>query len=108
MSETDSLIAVHTTVADEAAAGALADALLGAGLAACIQTHAVPSHYRWRGKVECTPEILMVIKTRASAWPALQTHIAAHHPYDEPELLALPVMEASPGYAAWVRENTGG
>jgi periplasmic divalent cation tolerance protein len=62
--------------------------------------------YRWQGKVESADELLLVIKTTAAAWPRLLIRLPALHPYALPELVAFTPVDASPAYAAWVREST--
>jgi periplasmic divalent cation tolerance protein len=105
MSETELRIAL-TTVADRAAADRLAHALVDERLAACVTIlPAAHSVYRWQGAVESADELLLVIKTTVDAWPRLVARLPALHPYALPELVALAPTDASPAYAAWVREN---
>lgn len=99
------LIAVQVTAGSETEAETLAQAALSAGLAACVQTHAIASRYTWKGKVEREAEIMVVMKTTREAFAALETLILDTHSYDEPEIIALPIVAASQGYAAWVRKS---
>ena len=98
------LIAIHVTVADEDDAERIGHALIEARLAACVQTSEITSRYRWQGKVEEDSEYLLVIKTMGGALDAVARMVMEMHPYDEPEIVALPIIGASAGYAAWVRK----
>ncbi|MCX7663519.1 MAG: divalent-cation tolerance protein CutA [Tepidimonas fonticaldi] len=101
----DALIAVFTTLPDEEGARALAQALVRARLAACVQLHAIASVYEWDGAVQNEAEWRLLAKARAADWPALRDFIAAHHPYQLPAIWHTPI-EASEGYADWVRHQT--
>ena len=77
-----------------------------AGHAACANV--VPglrSIYRWAGAVQDEAEVLILFKTTAAGWPGLAAFIAEHHPYEVPELLALPVHAGLATYADWVRAS---
>lgn len=107
MSELPAVLQVQTTVGDPADADRLAELLVDGGLAACVQVIGpIRSRYRWRGVVESAEEWLLLIKTTAAAWPRVERAILDAHPYDEPELIAIPVEEGSPGYLAWVADGT--
>ena len=101
------LIVVQTTLPDEKSADALARALVEGGLAACVQASAITSTYRWEGGIERANETRLDIKTTAARLGALLARLRADHPYDEPELVVLPVAWASEGYRAWVAAETG-
>ena len=62
--------------------------------------------YRWKGELQNDGEVLMVIKTSRSAYPALEAWLERHHPYDVPEVLALPVQAGSGNYLDWVLDET--
>lgn len=66
------------------------------------------SLYRWEGDLTETPEAVVLLKTRRARWPALVRLAEASHPYDVPELLALPVEAGLPAYLGWVRDETAG
>jgi periplasmic divalent cation tolerance protein len=103
----DTVLQVQTTIDDEAVAGRLAEALVEERLAACVQVLGpIRSTYRWQGRVEITTEWLLLAKTTAARYEVLAERLRAHHPYDEPELIALPVNRGSPGYLAWVEAET--
>ncbi|MHC4938572.1 MAG: divalent-cation tolerance protein CutA [Planctomycetota bacterium] len=91
-----------TTPPDQAEA--VARALLEKRLAACVNIVAnVRSLYWWQGKLEDDAESLLVIKTSADKVDALIAAVNEVHPYDTPELLALPVDEGNPAYLDWLR-----
>jgi periplasmic divalent cation tolerance protein len=84
-------------------AEALAKGLVAARLAACVNVvPGVVSHYRWKGKTQRGAESLLVAKTSAAKLPALKRWIAARHPYEVPEVLALDVEDGSTPYLKWL------
>jgi periplasmic divalent cation tolerance protein len=84
-------------------ARALAARLVEEGLAACVNViPGVRSLFRWEGSLEDAPESLLVVKTRQERLEALAARIQALHPYEVPEILALPVAAGSPAYLAWL------
>jgi periplasmic divalent cation tolerance protein len=105
---TDVLVVLVTVPSSEKAAE-IARALLEEKLAAC--GNVVPglrSIYRWEGKVQDDAEALLLLKTTRERYPALRDRVLALHPYQVPEVIALPVEAGSEGYLAWVREETKG
>ena len=99
---------VLTTVATPEDAQRLADGLLEQRLAACVQTLAIQSAYRWKGAVQREPEQLLLIKTRAALYPAVEAYLRAHHPYEVPEIVRVPIAAGSPDYLRWLAAETGG
>ena len=100
-------IVVLTTAEDAEQLARLGRALVDERLAACVTVvPAVRSIYRWRGEVEDCSEALGLIKTTWGRYQALQTRWAELHPYDVPELIALPVAAGLPAYLAWLIEST--
>lgn len=100
------VLQVQTTVNDRGVAASIARMLVDECLAACVQVLGpIESTYRWEHGIEVATEWLLLAKTTADAWPALATRLAALHPYREPELIALPVVHASEGYAGWLRSE---
>lgn len=95
------LFLVTTTVATPDEARRLAQAVLQARLAACVQVQAITSHYRWQGVLHDTPEQRLDCKTTAQAVPALLALLRAQHPYAVPELVVQPML-GSADYAQWV------
>jgi periplasmic divalent cation tolerance protein len=104
MTDTD-LIVVSVACGSDEEAQNLARQLVEHGVAACVQSHAIVSTYRWEGKVETSPEIMLTIKTRASKLSALESIVKSHHSYDVPEIIAVPVVWASEDYARWLRDS---
>lgn len=103
------VLLVMTTLPEAEAAEALARRLIEAKLAACVNVlPAMMSVYPWKGAVECGREHLLLIKTRRETWPALRERIAREHPYELPEIIALPVADGLPAYLDWVREESRG
>ena len=85
----------------------LATALVEDGLVACGTV--IPgcvSVYRWRGTVEQQDEVMVVLKTTAERWPALASALPGLHPYEVPELIALPVASGHAPYLRWVSDET--
>lgn len=105
--ENDDVIVVLCTVPDEASAGQLATGLVKAGLVACVNViSGVRSYYEWKGSLETSDELQLIIKTRLGRFSELQTWIQSNHPYDVPELVALKAAEVNRAYAEWVLEQT--
>ncbi|MGE5468415.1 MAG: divalent-cation tolerance protein CutA [Ignavibacteria bacterium] len=98
---------VITTLPDEASAEALAARLVESRVAACVNILApCRSVYRWQGKVEDAQEVPLLIKTTAARYADLEAAIRAAHPYELPEIVALPVAQGLPDYLAWVAAET--
>jgi periplasmic divalent cation tolerance protein len=96
---------VITTCANDAQAESLAQILLDKKLAACVSIAAqVVSHYTWQGQRERSEERLLFIKTPHHLLEPLASCIRENHPYEAPEILALPVRSLSPAYNCWVRQ----
>jgi len=78
-------------------------------LAACVNLlDGVESIYRWQGAVHRDPEVLAIIKTKAATFPALEKALTELHPYEVPEVIALPVAAGTGPYLDWVREQVDG
>ncbi|MDR7335905.1 divalent-cation tolerance protein CutA [Roseateles asaccharophilus] len=99
------LLAVHTSVARQDQANALARAAVEQGLAACVQTEAIRSTYRWQGEVVCEDEVRLMFKTTRALYPALEALLRELHPYELPAIYALPVIAGTTEYAEWVRSS---
>lgn len=98
---------ILTTLPDQDAARQLARQLVEARLAACVNVLApCTSVYRWQAKVQEDAEIPLLIKTSSDRYAAVETFLLQHHPYELPEIVALPVVEGLPGYLDWVRTET--
>lgn len=106
--ETDVRVVLVTAPSD-AVAAALARGAVEASLAACGNlVPGVRSIYAWEGEIHDDAEVLIVFKTTTARVEALREHIVAAHPYDCPEVLALPVTAGHAPYLAWVIAQTGG
>jgi len=98
---------VFTNLPDRAAALNLAAAMIERHLAACVNVLGeATSVYRWQGKVETATEIPVLMKTTAAAYPALQQAIRELHPYELPEIIAVPLRTGLPEYLQWVAAET--
>jgi periplasmic divalent cation tolerance protein len=102
-----STLLVFTNLPDRAAAERLADALLEQKLAACVNILApCRSVYRWHGAVQHEEEHPVLIKTTRERYAALEQALRAAHPYELPELIAVPVERGLPAYLDWVAAET--
>ena len=98
---------VLTNLPDRASAEKLADALIGQRVAACVNILApCRSVYRWKGAVQREEEHPVLIKTTAERYPALEAAIRAAHPYELPEIIAVPIERGLPAYLDWVAAET--
>ena len=92
---------------ERAAAEALARELVAARLAACVHVGApVQSLYHWRGQIETVDETPLAIKTRPELYSKVQAAILANHPYELPEIVAVPISYALPMYLDWIAAET--
>jgi periplasmic divalent cation tolerance protein len=97
---------VLTTVARAEDAERIAEELVGRRLAACVNVlPGVRSIYRWKGAVERDEERLLLVKTRADRYEALREALLALHPYEVPELVAVPIERGSEAYLRWLDES---
>jgi periplasmic divalent cation tolerance protein len=99
---------VLTTVSTAQQADTLARRIVEAGLGACVQTEAIRSIYRWQGALCGEPEQRLSIKTRADRFEALERFIRAHHSYETPEIVQVPITAGSAAYLRWIDEGTQG
>ncbi len=99
-------IVVFMTAASREEAARLADMLVGARLAACVQIlPEIESVYRWEGKIERQGEILILAKSTRDKFDELDAQVRAIHSYDTPEILAVNVAELSAPYHKWLQES---
>ncbi|MBF0623031.1 MAG: divalent-cation tolerance protein CutA [Magnetococcales bacterium] len=97
---------VFSTAPDSESADSLARVLVEEQLAACV--HVMPvghSYYVWEGKMNRDQELGLIIKTHADQYKALQARLLVLHPYDVPEILAIPVSHGLPAYLNWLFES---
>jgi periplasmic divalent cation tolerance protein len=105
----DAAILVLTNVPDRSVAKAMAKALLDDRLAACVNIGgSVDSLYHWRGRIETGEEIPVLVKTRTALYPYVEEAIRKIHPYDTPEVIAIPVAAIDARYLAWLVGETRG
>ena len=98
-----------STVATTEDAERIARSLVEKGVAACVNVvPGVVSFYRWKGRLERDAEVLLVIKTRGESFEALKTALLAEHPYEVPELVALPIAAGHEPYLAWLADSVRG
>lgn len=96
-------VVVLMTAPSAEVAGDIARALVGEGLAACVNVvPGVRSIYRWKGELCDDAEVLCVMKTRAERFEALRARAVALHPYEVPEIIALPLAAGHAPYLAWI------
>ena len=104
-----SALIAFTTLPDLESAVKLADALVNARCAACV--HILPqgtSVYRWMEKIEHAEEVTLLMKTTQAMYPMLERRVLENHPYDLPEIIAVPVTHGLPGYLDWISKETVG
>ena len=103
----DSLALIWTTIGSEEEGQRLAERLVGDRLAACVQVDGpIQSFYVWKGEKQVEKEYRLAIKTTSKNVELVMDCLSKHHPYEEPEILVTPVLEASEGYRKWVIDQT--
>jgi periplasmic divalent cation tolerance protein len=101
------ILLVITNLPDAASAEKLARQLIEARAAACVnQLATCSSTYRWKDKIEISTEVPLLIKTTRAAYPSLEKLIRKAHPYELPEIIAVPVTAGLPAYLDWVSGET--
>ncbi len=99
-------IQVTTTMENRADADRISSWLIEQRLAGCAQVSGpITSCYRWEGEIETTEEWLCTIKTTARAYEQVEQAIRELHPYDEPEIIATPIVNGSKGYLQWLTDE---
>ena len=105
--EGNEVLLVVSTLPDRESAEKIAKILVDARLAACVNVLApCKSVYRWQGAIEESGEVPVLIKTTAGCYDRLESAMRAHHPYELPEIVAVPVARGLPGYLGWVASET--
>ncbi|MCA9714556.1 MAG: divalent-cation tolerance protein CutA [Myxococcales bacterium] len=105
--QADDPILVLCTAPDDVVGARLARGLVEQRLAACVNMIAgVRSFYRWKGTLHDDAEVQLVIKSRRGRFDALREWLGEHHPYDVPEVLALPIVAGSEPYLEWISAQT--
>ena len=104
----DAYVQVVTTVQRREDAEAIGRALIDQRLAACVQiVGPITSIYRWEGRIETAEEWQCWAKSRGALYDRIESAIRRLHPYEVPEILALPVAAGSPSYLAWIEGEVG-
>lgn len=107
MSADSDVLLVMSSLPNQAAAQRLARTLIERRLAACVSVLApCSSVYRWQGSVEQAAEVPVLIKTTAARYAELESVLCALHPYELPEIIAVPVLRGLPAYLGWVAGET--
>jgi periplasmic divalent cation tolerance protein len=107
MTNPQEVLLVLTNLPDREAADTLAHAVVEEKVAACVNVlGACTSVYRWHGVVENATEIPLLIKTTAARYAALEAVIRRLHPYELPEIIAVPLAQGLSGYLQWVETET--
>ena len=97
---------VYSSCPDQAVAQEIATALVQQKLAACVNIMAgVQSIYQWQGKLENSKEVMLLIKTRREVYAQLEARIVEAHPYELPEIVAVPIAQGLPGYLGWIDQE---
>jgi periplasmic divalent cation tolerance protein len=99
---------VYCTCPDHDTALRIAQALVDQHLAACVNVvPGLTSVYRWQGQRETALEVLLLIKTQQAVYPELEAALLALHPYELPEIIAVPIEAGLPAYLSWIETGTG-
>jgi periplasmic divalent cation tolerance protein len=101
----ENFVIVVTTVGTRQFAVDLAHSIVKARLGACVQIQAVQSVYRWQDEIRSEPEWQLAIKTPESRYLELEQYIRAHHSYETPEVVCVPIVRGSREYFAWLAES---
>lgn len=107
MATMEEVILIFTNMPDVQSAHALARRLVELRLAACVNIlHGVQSVYRWQGEIEEANEITVMMKTTRARYAEIESAIKESHPYQVPEIIALPIVEGLPAYVGWIAQET--
>jgi len=101
-----SYVVVMATCANDKESGKIAALLVEKGLAACVQGSRIQSIFRWQGKMEEAREVQLLIKARLSDFGEIEKLIKEHHSYENPEIIAIPIVAGSQAYLDWIRDET--
>jgi periplasmic divalent cation tolerance protein len=103
----NTFIQVITTSGSRSDAESIANVLLDKRLAACVQIAGpIQSHYHWKGNRETSEEWLCLVKTREDLYQQVENAIKHTHPYDVPEIIAVPIIAGSAEYLKWLEKET--
>ena len=99
-------VVILTTCPNAEQAAKLAEMLIKQQLAACVQASDITSTYRWKGVVETAKEVRLMIKAKSADYEAIEAFIRVTHPYENPEIVALPLVAGSRAYLDWIDTET--
>lgn len=100
-------ILVLSNLPDQESATKLAEILVTRGQAACVNVLApCTSIYHWHGKTESSQEVPVLIKTTQERYADVERTIRAHHPYELPEIIHVPIAGGLPAYLEWISKET--
>lgn len=103
----NSALLVMTNVPNQEVAMSLATLLVEKKLVACVNIQSnVQSVFRWRGEIQTSTELTLMIKSTTQRYNALESVIKEHHPYDVPEIIAIPIAQGLPLYLQWIAQET--
>lgn len=106
MPKASSASLLFVTVPDRRTAKSIAAAVLAERLAACVQIlPAIESHYRWKGRLETSRELLLLLKTTRRGVPALRRRILALHPYETPQCVSVRIETGNADYLRWISDS---
>lgn len=98
---------VLNTCPDQESAKRIAESLVERGLAACVNIlPGIESVYKWKGRIECDQECLLLIKIQEETYPRVEQAIIELHPYELPEIVAVPIANGLPDYLNWITDNS--
>lgn len=101
-------LVIYCTCPDQATAERIAETLVDERLAACVNlVPGLTSIYRWQGQLQRDAEWLLIIKTRRTVYSLLEARLRELHPYEVPEIIALPIQAGSADYLDWIVDSTG-
>ena len=102
-----SAIIIYCTCPDIETASRISRLIISQHMAACVnQVQGVTSIYEWEGKIEQENEVLLIIKTTDERFKSIQQLVSEEHPYELPELIAVPVTHGLPDYLEWITQCT--
>ena len=101
-------IVVFVTAKDAVEAKIISDQLLAKKLIACANiVEGVQSVFWWQGKIDQAKETLIILKSKQSLFKKIVKTVKAHHTYEVPEVIALPIVDGNPDYLRWIDESVG-
>ncbi len=101
-------LVIYCTCPDQATAERIAETVVDERLAACVNlVPGLTSIYRWQGQIQRDAEWLLIIKTRRTVYSLLEARLCELHPYEVPEIIALPIQAGLADYLDWIVDSTG-